>query len=290
MLGSEPTWNQSGLLVAGKTSGAAGSASDTFKNSACVYVDANYTLYVCDHHNERVQKWFQNATVGITIAGASAGTAVGHVEYLTMDKQGYIYVAGHTLSKVLRFAPGSIVGTVAAGSVNGQLKESSDVAIDDDLNLYVADPKNKRIMKWTQNSTSGTAIITHNDLDGIYGILLVPNSTNQIYLSSKNKDAIYLWTFGGSSADLTLTTVNSTNQPTLKDPLGMALDNNGSLYVADKDNNRIVMFPAGSTIGEPILGECNVEPLITAPMDVAIDNNQNLYVVLDGNQVLKYTK
>lgn len=108
---------------------------------------------------------------------------------------------------------------------------------------------------------------------------MVPNSTNQIYLSSKNKDTIYLWTFGGSSADLTLTTVNSTNQPTLKDPLGMALD-----------NNRIVMFPAGSTIGEPILGECNVEPLITAPIDVAIDNNQNLYVVLDGNQVLKYTK
>lgn len=159
--------------------------------------------------------WSQGASTDVTRPGSSAGagaTAVTHVEYLTMDRRGYIYAAGHTLSTVLRFAPCSTIGTTAGD----QLKEASDVAVDDDLNLYVADPKNQRVLKWAQNATAGTVIASSSNLDGVYGILLARNASNQIYLSAKSKNAIYLWTFGASTANMTLTIVNSTNQNTLK--------------------------------------------------------------------------
>ncbi|CAF0799245.1 unnamed protein product [Adineta steineri] len=64
-------WNQTGQIVAGTTSG---SSANQLKNPSCLYIDNNNTLYICDHDNNRIQKWIQGATTGTTVAGDSTGT------------------------------------------------------------------------------------------------------------------------------------------------------------------------------------------------------------------------
>ncbi|CAF1068418.1 unnamed protein product [Rotaria sp. Silwood1] len=158
-------WNQTGVVVAG--TGIKGPASNQFDTSECLVIDANKTLYVCDHHNNRIQKWLSSATNGSTVAGASAATgasAIGDPEYLAMDKDGYLYVTGHVYDTVLRISPISFVATVVAGTTssgtgNNQLDTPTDMVLDDNLNLYVVDSNNKRVMKWIPNSTTGIVVI-----------------------------------------------------------------------------------------------------------------------------------
>ena len=68
----------------------------------------------------------------------------------------------------------------------------------------------------------------------------------------------------------------------------MTLDQYQDLYVADKDNDRIVMFPMNSTIGVPVVEGTSSGPILDKPMSIAFDSNMNMYVVCETNKVIKY--
>ena len=198
------------------------------------------------------------------------------------------------LDSVQRFPPNSsngstIAGTGIAGNGLNELDGPTDMVVDADLNLYVVDMKNKRVMKWEPNATAGIVMISDNSIDGVHGMVFAPQSSNQVYLSDTNQNGIYLWTFGAATPNLTLTQVNST-RATLNQPWGLTQDRYSNLFVADRNNDRVVMFCANSTVGIPVVGETGTSPVTNAPMDVAFDSDSNLYVVLDGNVVIKYTR
>ncbi|CAF2928102.1 unnamed protein product [Rotaria sp. Silwood2] len=216
ILGSNLRWNQTGKVISGTES--AGSSSTKFTNPYCLVIDANNTLYVCDHHNDRVQKWFAGAISSITIAGTGVGsgaTSLPHPQYLTFDKNGYMYVTGHVLDEVLRFPPNSPIGTVVvgtgmSGNAFSQLDTPTDIVVDDNFNVYVVDSKNRRLMKWPPNATSDIVMISDFNRDGIVGLLFASGSTDEVYLSDSKTNTIYLWKFNESVPTMTLTQVNST--------------------------------------------------------------------------------
>ncbi|CAF3716279.1 unnamed protein product [Rotaria sp. Silwood1] len=254
-------------------------------------------MYICDHHNDRIQKWTQGATTGVTVIGVAAATGAAMIydpQALTVDKNGYMYVTGHKLHSVVRYPPNSpngttIAGTGSTGSALDEFNESRDVIVDDNLNFYVVDMKNNRVMKWAPNATSGTVAISHTSINGVHSMLFAPGSQSQVYLSDQNGNSIYLWTFGASSASSTLTQVNSSNA-VLTQPEGIVFDSYNNLYVADSGKNRIVMYCTNKTVGIPVIGESGTTPACTKPMDVAFDSNLNMYVLLDSAQVIKYTR
>ena len=144
-------------------------------------------------------------------------------------------------------------------------------------------------MKWPANASTGIAVISHSNIAGVYGIVLAPNSPNQVYLSDSTTGCIYLWTFGAPNPTHTLKQVGGTPK-LLNNPLGMTLDRYQNLYVADNGNNRIVMYPVNSKIGIPVVVKTGAVPSLEKPMDVAFDSKMNMYVVLEKNQVLKYLR
>ncbi|CAF1132863.1 unnamed protein product [Rotaria sordida] len=290
------SWNKTGVRVAGASS--AGSGATQFKDPSCLYIDTNGTLYVCDHHNDRVQKWAKGASSGVTVAGSTAGsgaTAVPHAQSLTFDKYGNMYVTSHELDKVLRFPPNSFTGTTVAGSSSSgsgldDLNDPTDMVVDNNLNLYVVDTKNNRVIKWAPNATSGTPVISSTLIDGVQGILFAPGSSNQVYLSDSGQKCIYVWTFGASSPSITLSQVTNSTKTTLNEPQGIIFDSSNNLFVADKKNNRVVMYCVNSTVGIPVVGESGTSPVPTNAMDVAFDSDYNLYVVTEDDEVIKYAR
>ncbi|CAF1187321.1 unnamed protein product [Adineta steineri] len=145
---------------------------------------------------------------------------------------------------------------------------------------------NTRLVEWAQNATSGTLLISDNSLSNDYDILLVPNSSNEIYISDQGGHAIYLWTFGALSPSMTLQTVNDSHN-TLNNQMGMVLDPYGNLYVADTGNNRVVMYCANSTVGVVVAEDNNSVPSLKKPVALAFDSdlNFNFYpapIQLDG--------
>ncbi|CAF4219930.1 unnamed protein product, partial [Adineta steineri] len=288
-------WNQTGQIVAGTTQGT---SANQLKNPSCLYIDNNNTLYICDHDNNRVQKWIQGAITGVTVAGSSTGTSgststlLSFPIDLTFDDNGFMYVVDYNNNRVQRFAPNSTNGTTVAGVAGSHsnaltnLKKPTAIDIDNNSNIYILDMGNTRLVEWAQNATSGTLLISDNSLSNDYDILLVPNSSNEIYISDQGGHAIYLWTFGALSPSMTLQTVNDSHN-TLNNQMGMVLDPYGNLYVADTGNNRVVMYCANSTVGVVVAEDNNSVPSLKKPVALAFDSdlNFNFYpapIQLDG--------
>jgi sugar lactone lactonase YvrE len=205
-----------------------------------------------------------------------------------------MYVSDSNNNRVQQYPPNSLTGTTVAGQTGSgsnalnDLRNPTGIAVDSNSNLYIADANNQRVMLWAPNATTGSILISSNLLGyNLYGLILVPGSSNQVYLSSQGQNCIYLWTFNASSPDVTLTQVNGTS--TLKQPSGMALDPYGNLYVADMNNNQVVMFCANSTVGTIVVGGTGSTPALDHPIDVAFDSNLNMFAsTVEGDNVVRY--
>ncbi|CAF1299245.1 unnamed protein product [Adineta steineri] len=204
-----------------------------------------------------------------------------------------MYVVDNGNNRVQRFAPGSTSGTTVAGttaSTNAltDLKQPTAIDIDSNSNLYILDMGNTRLVDWTQNATNGTLLISDNSLNNDYDIIIMPNSSNQVYICDQDGHAIYLWTFGASTPSVTLQTVNDSQHNSLNNPTGIVLDPYGNLYVADRDNNRVVMFCVNSTVGIVVAEDNNSVPSLKSPVALAFDSDLNLYLLsIDSDQVVK---
>ena len=260
-----------------------------FNNPTCVEIDANDTMYICDHHNYRVQMWTKGATTGIKIIDT---TGADHPEALTFDKNKYLYLTGHNVHRVIRFPPDyssfAIVAGVSAtaSAALNDLDNPLGMDVDNNLNLYIAERDNKRVMKWAPNATSGTIVIGTASTPKFYGLLLSLYTTDQAYVSSQDADAVYLWTFNASLPTVTLTQVNASTS-TLNEPRGIEYDTYGNLYVADTKNKRVVMYCVNSTMGRVAIADST----LNLPHDVAFDSNLNMYVVdYNNHQVVRYTR
>ena len=262
---------------------------DGFQDPSCVEIDANDTMYVCDHHNYRVQMWPKGASTGIKIIDT---TGADHPEALTFDKNNYLYLTGHDEQRVVRFTPYpsfsslTIVAgvTASSGSTLNKLNNPYGMDLDDNLNLYVAERGNKRVVKWPSGASSGSIVVSGSK--EFYGLVLSRFSTNQVYVSSEEGNAVYLWTFNASSASVTLTAVDSSTS-TLKKPRGLQYDIYNNLYVADRDNNRVVMYCPNATVGRVAVASSSLKQ----PYDVAFDSDLNMYVVDGGtHNVIKFNR
>ncbi|CAF2678052.1 unnamed protein product [Rotaria sp. Silwood2] len=72
--------NSNGVTVAGGH--GAGSASNQLNRPTTIIISRiDRALYICDSHNNRIQKWAMGASFGITLAGSASGLA-GNSLYL----------------------------------------------------------------------------------------------------------------------------------------------------------------------------------------------------------------
>ncbi|CAF2184008.1 unnamed protein product [Rotaria magnacalcarata] len=303
-------WNLTGVGVAG-AAGGGGNTASLLHDPLFIYIDANDTLYICDNGNNRVQKWVAGASTGTTAAGDSGGsngkTAIllDKPTGITFDSMGYMYITDYNNNRVQRFPPNSnsatsgttVAGSAAgnSGSTNGLLHQPVDVKVDGDYNIFITDMGNKRVVKWAANATIGSVLIdgssggaAQNQISNPYGLILINDSLNHVYLSDNNQRSAYLWAFGAANATTQYIIANSLQ---MDHPSQIIQDQYGNLYVADANQKRVVMFCVNSTVGNVIVGTGTTStPTLANPTGIAFDSDLNLYVS-DGNlnEVLKYT-
>ncbi|MCL0105623.1 hypothetical protein M1N90_02555, partial [Dehalococcoidia bacterium] len=144
------------------------------------------------------------------------------------------------------FIPGTLSGTCLLelgeeGSANGQFSFPRDVVTDSNGNIYVAQENNPRVQKF---NSSGTYLAQFANADQVKGLAIDDNdiiyATAQRFQNENNNQRILLYDTSGNLKG-TFGSHGSGNGQ-FYNPVGIAVDKHGYVYVVDKDNHRVQKF------------------------------------------------
>lgn len=141
------------------------------------------------------------------------------------------------------------------------------------------------VIKWTLNSTIGVPIMYACN----WCWDLFVDVSNTLYCSMYHLHQVVTKSLNSySNAFSTVAGIRSTRGSAsnmLDNPLGIFVDVNFDLYVADTSNNRIQLFPLGELYATTVAGSGSSTTTITLnhPTAVVLDADKYLFIVDSGN-------
>lgn len=299
-------WGQSSFTTRGVPPQA---TSSSMAGPLGVGVDGNGNLYVSTPLDNRVLVFPAAGP-----SGSAAKSVTGQPDFVTttVNTGAYPLTSPSTLS-----APQD-VKTDAAG------------------NVYVADAGNNRVLSFPSGSKSATKVWGQNDFTSNGPNEIKASSLNfpfqvaidysqtpfALYVSDTGNNRVLVWKDSahfqsGDPADLVIGQPNllsaapnidsgAAKTPTstsLSAPTGVAVSSNGTLYVSDSGNNRVLQFPrpvnqSGRITPNAVIGQANFTSATSAsinasslngPGGLAIGPNGDLFVADSGNnRVLEF--
>ncbi len=257
----------------------------SLKDPAGVAVDRKGNLYIADRSNQRVRKVGPDGII-VTVAGdGTAGfggdggpattASLNFPHAMVADGAGNLYIADDYNHRVRKVGPDGVIVTVAGNGSDGfsgdggpaiaaSLHFPHAVAVDGIGNLYIADRYNYRVRK-----VGPDGIITTVAGDGTIGFggdggpataaaldlpqCVVVDDDGNLYLTDYGNERVRKVT-----ADGIITTVAGGGAKgyggdggpallaTFDQPLGIALDDVGGLYIADFGNHRVRRTSGGA--------------------------------------------
>ena len=227
--------------------------------------------------------------------------------------------------------------TATAATTNNGLKQPEGVAFDAAGNLWIADTGNHRVVRYPasvlNSSTQPAADLVIGQKDFVSGsanaggqvsasgfdtpVELAFDAQNNLYVADFNNTRILRFGAPLSSSGAATAVWGESNfasrgvpqqatSSSLGGPVGVSVDNSGNLYVAVPHDNRVLVFPTGTTTGasaKSVFGQTDFttttantgsSPLaspgsLSQPTDVKTDSSGNVFICDSGNnRVLEF--
>ncbi len=271
-LGTSAVSTFAGTGTLGLVNGPAASAE--FNGTAAIALDKQGNLFISDEENQVIREVTAAGNV-ITVAGTpgviglnngpAATATFYHPDGIAIDANGDLYIADNQ-NQVIRkitMSTGMVstyAGTGAVGLNNGAVATATfnspyGLTLDGNGDLYVAEPGNCVIRKITVSTSMVSTYAgagTHGYADGPAAaaqfnapIACVFDGGGDLYVSDFFNNVIRKISSGGATVSTYAgsATAGATDGPaasaSFNHPIGLALDANGALYVADEHNSKI---------------------------------------------------
>jgi sugar lactone lactonase YvrE len=203
---------------------------------------------------------------------------------MAVDSKGNLYVADQKVGAIFIFNTETRDVELIKNKVHGHFVRIIGLAIDDNDRLFVSDPGLRHVLVFDA-AHKAEEVITDGMVEP--GNLALDRENRLLYVSDVELDQVLVYdadTFklkrkmGTTGHKHELTTPGDFAKPT-----GLAVDQEGNLYVADTLNNRIEIFDAdGKFIST--FGKAGDGPgYFSRPKGVAIDSDGHIWVA-DGMQ------
>ncbi|MDZ4766304.1 MAG: NHL repeat-containing protein [Chloroflexota bacterium] len=279
-------------------------------------IGADGSLYVADRNNSRVLVYANDGDTtadrvygqhgnlnsytmnydGVGGSGLASADSLSFPVGLALDADGGLYVTDRENHRVLYFAAD---GDTTADRVYGQFGN------------FTPNPPN--------NDGGGANGVPSADNIGVFSLGVLADTAGGVYVSDSSNHRVLYFALGDTTADrvyghggaFTSGAENNggaASADTLNFPRGLALDSAGGLYVADRENHRVLYFAAdGDTTADRVYGHNASFTAVIAnddgsgntvtpsadnfnqPPSVALDAKGGLYVAdRDNHRVLYF--
>jgi len=203
---------------------------DTVYSVGGIALDKNNDVFVVDALNHRLQKFDSTGKYLMEWGGygLNDGQFVRPID-VAVDAQGNVYVVDDHRDDIQKFdSQGNFIGKFGShGTGDGQLNNTGGITIGPDGNLYLADYGNNRVEVFTPDGQYLKQWpTTSRDVDIAF------DSKGNSFTTHENGDLVEY-----DSSGEPISIINSLG---LNSPVGIAVDANGLIYVAD--NNGIEVF------------------------------------------------
>jgi streptogramin lyase len=295
-----------------------------------ITVDSHGFVYVADTNNNTIRRidsaGVVSTFVGFAGSGSENGTGKGarfsFPTSVAVTQEGNLYVADTTNDTIRKITPAGVVTTFAgspgeSGSADGsgsaaRFYNPSGVAVDSDGNAYVGDTSNDTIRKITPGGMvttfAGTAgVVGSNDGTGADAQFNQPTAVavdteGNVYVADSSNDTIrkitpdrMVTTLAGSAGMSGFANGTGSNARFYQ-PQGIAVDQSGTVYVGDTNNNTIRKITSDAVVttlaGLGLVGNGSIDATGTAarffhPKGVALDAAGNVYVADSVNHTIR---
>ncbi|UJR20285.1 hypothetical protein I4U23_023416 [Adineta vaga] len=288
-----------GITVAGKSNGNSGSGTTSLNSPHGLFITDNGTLFVVDTYNARVQAFSPNSSIGSTVVPSSV---LNFAEFVFVDANAStIYVSDYNVDKIVLYPQNLTIpmGNTSSGCSLNKLNSGTGIAVDSKGNVYIVSLFCHQVLKWngpyanTSIRVAGTGLAGNDStqlsdpygiaLDEINSVLYVADMYNhriqKVFLNTNSTVGVTV--AGGNGAGSAL---NQLNSPTSV----IVSRKDGSLYIADGGNHRIVCWKVNAIEGILIAGSMNgtagnTAVLLDTPFDLELDANETFLYVSDMN-------
>lgn len=167
-----------------------------------------------------------------------------------------------------------------------KLTEISDMALDPEGNIYIAENTTRTVKKWVPGAESGIVVtgsisgnIPHPNLSGNLRIFL--DDAGDLYVSEATLHRVVKFP-AGSTTGIVVAGYNGpgTANNQLNSPAGIYVDAAKNLYIADDANDRVMRWAPGATSGLRVAGgngEGSAANQLYRPVDVHVRGN-NIFI------------
>jgi len=279
-------------------------------------------VYVADSYNHRIRKINPNGDV-ITIAGSGVqGYADGegtrakfnYPESVVIDNEDNLFISDCYNNRIRKLSKQGMVSTIAGSSrgyedgvgTNAKFSRPTQIELDSNNNILIADAFNHRIRKITPHGVvstiagSGVSGIKNGDASSAQfshprGIGL--DQQGNLYVTDSSNHQIRKITCSGVVSTLAGSARGYKDgigsQAQFDYPFGIMIDKEGNLLVADSNNHRIrkvtpqgvVSTVAGSNKGH--VDGASTSALFNFPSDIALDSKGRMVVADRGNNAIR---
>lgn len=272
----------------------------TFNEPWGIAVGPDGAVYVADTWNHRIQKFTADGKF-ITMWGVPGLAELPDQFWgprgIAVDKNGLVYVTDTGNNRVVVFDDqGTFQRQFGSNGINpGEFDEPVGIDVDDDGRVYVADTWNQRIQVFEPVDPSGYNFLKEWSVSGWYG----QSINNKPFLALDGDDNVYVTDpdgfrvleFDQSGNFLRGWGEVSSGIDGFSSPCGIAVDEEGKVWVTDAENNFALRFtlPEVEAISLPQQPEIPALPegLIYDPLSGLVTNDVEMPVYqlsIDGHE------